>query len=162
MRIDRGDCARRAIAATVDGVASSEQEDDAGASEHGFKDAFSERLAAGIGRRARLARRALRMTQADVAERLGVTTEFYARIERGHALPSVTTLARLAGMLDLDLDAIIARAAAGELPGPEVSSDPPPVRRVLRRLRRASPSARALISELLDALDADEARDADE
>jgi transcriptional regulator with XRE-family HTH domain len=133
---------------------SSEHDDSAGAAGLGFADAFSERLAAGIGRRARLARRARHMTQADVANRLGITTGFYARVERGHALPSITTLARLVDTLDLDLDAIIERAAAGELPSPAVPSDPLPVRRVLRRLRRASRSARALVSELLDALDA--------
>ena len=121
-----------------------------------FPDAFSERLAAGIGRHARLARRAQRMTQADVAAGLGVTAEFYARIERGHALPSVTTLARLAGTLDLDLDAIIERTAAGELPGAARASDPLPVRRVLRRLRRARPSTRALVMELLEVLVPDE------
>ena len=135
---------------------SSAHEDSPGASESPFADAFSERLAAGIGRRARLTRRARRMTRADVAERLGVTAEFYARIERGHALPSVTTLARLAGALDLELDAIIERAAGGELPGVEPPRDPLPIRRVLRRLRRARPSARRLVIELLDALGVEE------
>lgn len=96
------------------------------------------------------------MTQADVAARMGVTAEYYARIERGHALPSVTTLACLAGTLDLHLDAIIERAAGGELRGPAPPSDPLPVRRVLRRLRRASPSARALVMELLEVLVPDE------
>jgi transcriptional regulator with XRE-family HTH domain len=132
---------------------SSEHDDDSNASGPGFADAFSERLAAGLGRRARLARRARSMTQADVADRLGVTTEFYARIERGNALPSVTTLARLVDTLDLELDAIIARAAGGELPRAEPPCDPLPLRRVLRRLRRATPSARALVIELLEALD---------
>jgi transcriptional regulator with XRE-family HTH domain len=137
-------------------VMSSVHEDSTNASEPPFADAFSERLAAGLGRRARLARRARRMTRAEVADRLGVTTEFYARIERGHALPSVTTLARLMDALDLELDAIIQRAAGGELPGPAAPSDPLPVRRVLRRLRRATPSARKLAIELLDALGAEE------
>ena len=121
-----------------------------------FPDAFNERLAAGIGQRARLARRARRMNQADVAARMGVTAEYYGRIERGHALPGVTTLARLAGTLDLHLDAIIERAAGGELPGPARPSEPLPVRRVLRRLRRATPSARALVMELLAVLVPDE------
>jgi transcriptional regulator with XRE-family HTH domain len=131
---------------------SSVHEDSADAPASPFADAFSERLAAGIGRRARLARRARGMTRADVAEWLGVTTEFYARIERGNALPSVTTLARLVGALDLELDEIIARAAGGELPGVEPPRDPLPVRRVMRRLRRARPSARRLVIEILDAL----------
>jgi transcriptional regulator with XRE-family HTH domain len=133
-------------------------DEDPGVSGSGpvFPDAFSERLAAGIGRRARLARRARRMTQADVAARMGVTTEYYARLERGHALPGVTTLARMVGTLDLHLDAIIERAAGGELPGPARPSDPLPVRRLVRRLRRASPSARALVMELLEVLVPDE------
>ncbi|HWN66494.1 MAG TPA: helix-turn-helix transcriptional regulator [Haliangium sp.] len=131
---------------------SSVHDDSDGVPAAPFADAFSERLAAGIGRRARLARRARRMPRADVAARLGVTTEFYARIERGQALPSVTTLARLVGALDLELDAIIERAAGGELPGVEPPRDPLPVRRVLRRLRRARPSTHRLVIELLDAL----------
>jgi transcriptional regulator with XRE-family HTH domain len=121
-----------------------------------FPDTFSERLAAGIGRGARLARRARRMTQADVAARMGVTVEYYARIERGRALPGVTTLARLVGALDLLLDAIIERAAGGELAAPTLPSDPLPVRRLVRRLRRASPSALALVTELLAVLVPDE------
>lgn len=143
---------------------SSEHEDSAGASGPVFTDAFSERLAVELGRDARLARRARDMSRAEVAGELGVTTEFYARIERGQALPSVTRLARLVDTLDLALDAIIERAAGREWHGPTPPSDPLPLRRVLRRLRRATPSARALVTELLDALDAisPDADDADE
>jgi transcriptional regulator with XRE-family HTH domain len=140
-------------------VSSNVHEDSPGSSGLPFPDAFSERLAAGIGRRARLARRARRMKQADVAARLGVTTEFYARIERGGALPSVTTLARLVDVLDLELNPIIERAAGGALPGAVPPSDPPAVRRVLRRLRRATPSAWRLVLTLLEALDVGSSRD---
>jgi transcriptional regulator with XRE-family HTH domain len=132
---------------------SSEHEDSpggirAGASGSILADAFSERLAVELGRDARLARRARDMSRADVARELGVTTEFYARIERGQALPGVTRLARLVDMFDLVLDAIIERAAGRPLARVEPPSDPLPVRRVLRRLRRATPSARALVIEL--------------
>lgn len=120
------------------------------------KDAFAARLAAELGRASRQERRARRMTQSDAATRMGITPEFYGRIERGHALPSVTTLARWIDVLDLDLDAIIARAAGDAQPRVEVSSEPLPLRRVLRRLRRATPSTRELVSRLLDALGGEE------
>jgi transcriptional regulator with XRE-family HTH domain len=44
-------------------------------------------------------RRALGLTQAQLAERLGVDTETLSRFERGKHLPSVTTLERLALLL---------------------------------------------------------------
>lgn len=115
------------------------------------EDAFRARLAAALGRAARQARRARRMTQSDAAARIGITPEFYGRIERGHALPSVATLARCTDVLDLDLDAIIARADDA-LPRVEIASEPPPLRRALRLLRRATPAAREFVSRLLDAL----------
>lgn len=53
------------------------------------------RLARNISAR----RRALGMTQAVLAERLGVDTETLSRFERGKHVPSVATLERLAGLL---------------------------------------------------------------
>jgi transcriptional regulator with XRE-family HTH domain len=44
-------------------------------------------------------RRALGLTQAQLAERIGVDTETVSRFERGKHLPSLTTLERLAGVL---------------------------------------------------------------
>lgn len=44
-------------------------------------------------------RRALGLTQAQLAERLGVDTETLSRFERGKHLPSLVTLERLAGLL---------------------------------------------------------------
>lgn len=120
----------------------------------GFPDVFSARLAAELGATARAARRARRMTQADLACAIGVSVEFYGRIERGHALPSVATLARWVAALELDLDEILIRVVGRELPDPAPPGDPPQVRRVIRRLRRATPAARALVARLLDDLDA--------
>ena len=37
-----------------------------------------------------------RLTQAEVAEKAGITTNHYARIERGAAVPSAVTIAALA------------------------------------------------------------------
>ncbi|MCG8419854.1 MAG: helix-turn-helix transcriptional regulator, partial [Proteobacteria bacterium] len=52
-------------------------------------------LQATIGRVTRNVREAKKLTQADIAERIGLSAEFYARIERGIALPSIRTLAKL-------------------------------------------------------------------
>ncbi|MBZ4416009.1 helix-turn-helix transcriptional regulator [Myxococcus sp. RHSTA-1-4] len=45
-----------------------------------------------LGMRLREARKLLGLTQADVAEQLGLAREVYARLERGQMLPSLTTL----------------------------------------------------------------------
>ncbi|MEM9491193.1 MAG: helix-turn-helix transcriptional regulator, partial [Myxococcota bacterium] len=56
-------------------------------------------LAKSIGVAARQARKALHLTQEDAAERINVSSEFYARIERGTSLPSIITFARIVSTL---------------------------------------------------------------
>jgi transcriptional regulator with XRE-family HTH domain len=56
-------------------------------------------LAARLSRNMTTRRRALGLTQAQVAERLSLDTETVSRFERGKHLPSLTTLERLAGLL---------------------------------------------------------------
>ncbi len=63
------------------------------------------KLATTIGKSARTARTALGLSQADVAEKLGLSLEFVGRIERGVALPSVPTLVSLAKVLGVSSDA---------------------------------------------------------
>ena len=105
-------------------------------------------LAQSIGAAAREARKTLELTQEDAAERIGVSAEFYARIERGNALPSVPTFARIAAALGVSADILLglnkpAAAAASnqETEAPTWATTAPPddtpeVRRLLRRLRR--------------------------
>lgn len=52
-----------------------------------------------LGRNLAARRRALGLTQAEVAERLGVDTETLSRFERGKHVPSLLTLERLAETL---------------------------------------------------------------
>lgn len=59
------------------------------------EDALVLRVAQNIGAR----RRALGLTQAQLAERLGVDTETLSRFERGKHAPTLKNLARLAGLL---------------------------------------------------------------
>lgn len=55
-------------------------------------------------------RRALELTQAQLAERLGVDTETLSRFERGKHLPSLITLERLASILQTTVAELLAEA----------------------------------------------------
>ena len=91
-------------------------------------------LARRIGKNARAARKAAGMTQADVAEEVGLATEVYGRIERGGMLPSVPTLVRVAKVL---------RVTANDLVGTQrmtpasKKSPAPELRRLVRLLERS-------------------------
>jgi transcriptional regulator with XRE-family HTH domain len=116
------------------------------------------KLARSIGVAARQARTALEITQEDAAERLGVSVDFYARIERGNSLPSVPTLARMVVVLGVSADALLGRIAFEPGAAPVWSAaasptDPPEVRRVSRMLRRASPGAIRVVATLLRELE---------
>jgi transcriptional regulator with XRE-family HTH domain len=116
------------------------------------------KLAKSIGAAARQGRTALELTQEDAAERLQVSVDFYARIERGNSLPSVPTLARMVAVLGVSADALLGRMAFTLVtaPGwtPEAPpTDPPEVRRVARMLRRASPAGLRLVTILLKELE---------
>lgn len=70
-------------------------------------------LPAKLGRAARKARERLARTQQDIADELGVSVEFYSRVERGVTLPSLVTFVRLLDALDTSADALLGREAAG-------------------------------------------------
>jgi transcriptional regulator with XRE-family HTH domain len=126
---------------------------------------MSSALMRSIGRAARLARRARKLTQEDVADRVGVSTQFYGRIERGNTLPSVTTLRRMLEVLDLSADELLGAldlGAAGTDQGnraedddPQLAQDleSPRLRRLMRFLRRASPVTLRVVEVLLDEMD---------
>lgn len=71
-------------------------------------------LRATVGPRLKLARKALGLTQEDAAELIGISSEFYARMERGNALPSVETLRKLANALRVSVDYLL--GADGPVP----------------------------------------------
>ncbi len=97
-----------------------------------------------VGEGSRLARMRAGLTQADVAERIGVATEVYGRMERGKMLPSVPTLLRLCVALRSGPHELMGMAPidgsgknspwADEVP--EGLDDTPEMRRLLRSLRR--------------------------
>ena len=64
-------------------------------------------LALAIGKQARAARTFLNLTQEQAAERIGVSTDFYARMERGKALPSLVTFYRMTQALQIDANSLL-------------------------------------------------------
>jgi transcriptional regulator with XRE-family HTH domain len=105
------------------------------------------KLAKTIGAEARRARQALGLTQEEAGERIGISAEFYARIERGGTLPSVPTLAKLAGVLGTTADALLGRPAV-VAPEPPMPVQAPEVRRLLRRASALRPRAVRLLAQL--------------
>lgn len=109
-----------------------------------------------IGTVARETRKALGLTQANMAERLDLSVEFYARIERGHALPSIEVFLRMVDALGVSADALLGLDAARVAPGaPPLTSpaDPPELREVADRLRQARPGIVRVVSLLLTELE---------
>jgi len=100
------------------------------------------KLSKALGDAAREARQRAGLTQADVAERIGVATEVYGRLERGLLMPSVPTLRRLCLALHLAADKLLALSS----PNPPAWAETPPplqegvhMRRLLRHVRRLAP-----------------------
>jgi transcriptional regulator with XRE-family HTH domain len=60
-----------------------------------------------IGAACRRGRETLGLTQQDASERIGVSAEFYARIERGVSVPSTMTMFQLVQVFGIDLDKLI-------------------------------------------------------
>lgn len=107
------------------------------------------RLSKALGDAARVARQREGLTQADVAERIGVATEVYGRLERGMLMPSVPTLRRLCLALRLGADALLALGTPHPPPwaheAPPADEPDPHMRRLLRHVRKlSSPQLRAL------------------
>jgi len=113
-----------------------------------------------IGKAARERRIALGMTQEDAAEKIGVTVEFYSRIERGKANPSLSNFMRMAIAFRVGLDHLAGfheEGAATEiiemLTIPPPSDDRPAVKRLERRLRSADDQLIDSLSEVLTVLE---------
>jgi transcriptional regulator with XRE-family HTH domain len=101
------------------------------------------KLAKHLGKTARAARAQAELTQADVAERVGIATEVYGRLERGAMLPSVPTLRRLCSTLRADANALLGLKSGLPLVSVDESAteeESPRIRQVLRQLRRLTPT----------------------
>lgn len=115
-------------------------------------------LSRALGEAARAARARPGMTQADVAERVGIATEVYGRIERGLMLPSVETLKKLCAVLRVSADELLglpltaSRVSEPAVPygEPPEPPEPPEIRRLTRRLKRLTPKQLRLLSLLAE------------
>jgi transcriptional regulator with XRE-family HTH domain len=112
-----------------------------------------------LGAAVRTARVRAGLTQEDVAERIGMASEVYGRMERGQMLPRVENLRRLCLVLNvpphelLGLETMV--PAKGELPkedGRPRSDDPADMRRLLRRLRKLNATQVKLLSLIAGAM----------
>jgi len=67
-----------------------------------------------IAERVRDARRRQRLTQAELAEQIGLSTNAVAKLETGLMTPSLPTLVSLANALQLDMNELFSARADGE------------------------------------------------
>jgi transcriptional regulator with XRE-family HTH domain len=109
-------------------------------------------LAATIGTAARAARVQANLTQEDVAERVGLATEVYGRLERGGMLPSVPTLKKLCETLRIPSDVMLGLQPAQENfwtkpeAPPKPAEEPAEIRRLVRTVKRLEPAEFRLLS----------------
>ncbi len=96
------------------------------------------------------------MTQAELAESIGITIESLSRAERGTILPTVNTLGRLAGVLGTSIDALAGRTNTRELlavralrPRPMGDADRSRLQRIVDDLEPKSVKKLLAIAELL-------------
>ncbi|WP_324962853.1 helix-turn-helix transcriptional regulator [Archangium sp.] len=114
------------------------------------------RLTTHLGKVLREARKKAALTQVDVAERVGLVTEVFGRMERGDMLPSVPTLRKLCRALRVDANLILGlevEKAPFWLEQPEPEADElPELRRLLRMLRRMDAAQLSVVSSTASAL----------
>jgi transcriptional regulator with XRE-family HTH domain len=86
-----------------------------------------------------------------VAERVGLATEVYGRLERGGMLPSVPTLKKLCEILRIPSDVLLGLTPAQENfwtkePAPRPVEEPGEIRRLVRTVKRLEPAEFRLLS----------------
>jgi transcriptional regulator with XRE-family HTH domain len=107
-----------------------------------------------FARNLRAARERARLTQAGMAEKLGMSDEVYARYERAKMWPGIDKLCRLCEILDCSADSLLGTdEGAPAATEPPDADDSPAVRRLLRRLRKARPRTVRLVSRMLNDLE---------
>ena len=114
------------------------------------------KLALHIGAVAREARTKAKMTQEEAAERVGIATEVYGRLERGNMLPSLPTLVKLCRALAIDANPLLGFASsqppAWLVPETPPDGELPTLRRLLRAARRLEPRQLSALSVVAGAL----------
>jgi transcriptional regulator with XRE-family HTH domain len=115
-------------------------------------------LASTLGAVARAARMRAGLTQEDVADRIGMASEVYGRMERGQMLPRVENLRRMCLVLNvpphllLGLEELGSEATNTAEELKPRSDDTADMRRLLRRMRKLSPTQVKLLSLIAGAM----------
>ncbi|MET0402961.1 MAG: helix-turn-helix transcriptional regulator [Cystobacter sp.] len=103
-----------------------------------------------LGETLRAARAQTVWTQADVAERVGVATEVYGRMERGQLTPSVPNLRKLCAVLGMDAGEALDLGATGTAAllkeSAAEAAESPRMRRLMRTLRQMDDKKLAAMS----------------
>ena len=63
------------------------------------------------------------MSQGDIEKRTGLLRCYLSRVENGHTVPSLETLQKIAGALDLPLSHFFAEDPVKDVPGMSLSAD---------------------------------------
>ncbi|HWN67372.1 MAG TPA: helix-turn-helix transcriptional regulator [Haliangium sp.] len=107
-----------------------------------------------FARHLRAARERARLTQADVAEALGMTETVYARYERAKIWPGIGRLRQLCQILDCSADVLLGyqKLAPGAVP-PAPPEEPLHLRRLQRQFRHARPDTVQAAHRVLDILE---------
>jgi transcriptional regulator with XRE-family HTH domain len=112
---------------------------------------MAKKLATRLGDSARAARQRLGLTQEDVAERVGIATEVYGRLERGNMLPSVPTFRKVCSVLGMSADHALGLGFEGPsswavTSAATVNNEPVEFRRLIRRARQLDRNALRVLS----------------
>ncbi len=91
-----------------------------------------------MGKRVRLYRKQRKLTQADLAEAVGISTSFMGHIERGTRVASLETLLNLSETLGVTMDALVTGADPGPIDGPNTTYKMRVLNDVLRVLNEHS------------------------
>lgn len=102
-----------------------------------------------FARNLREVRRRAGLTQAGMAEKLDMLDEIYARYERAKMWPSLDKLCRMCDILGCSADTLLGTNEALPIPS-ERPEDPPAVRRLMRKLRKAEPMTVHLATRMVD------------
>jgi transcriptional regulator with XRE-family HTH domain len=112
-----------------------------------------------LGAAVRTARMRAGLTQEDVAERIGMASEVYGRMERGQMLPRVENLRRLCLVLNVPPHELLGlefmATGKGELPREDArprADETADMRRLQRRLRKLSAAQVKLLSLISGAM----------
>lgn len=76
-----------------------------------------------IGQTIRTFRLQRGMSQGDIEKRTGLLRCYLSRVENGHTVPSLETLQKIAGALDLPLSHFFAEETVRDVPGVAMSQD---------------------------------------